>query len=1110
MSDQVPGRFDVRGVRWPVGRGAAVGFPGLVGVLVSLAAVRRGRRASVVSKRAGVVMDCAEGLLVGLLNAETGQRGFLLTGRPEYLGPYHVGSRAAERDLAALAAASGSDARLAAEFSVVGPLVAEKLAELARTVALEQSGARSSAMAVVNTNAGKRAMDAIRERIAVIDRRAGQLERSAREAADRAQDLALVIDALLIALALTFTARARAARDRAFEELEGEARLERALGEVAAGAAGEPDEGELAGLIAARLFDLFDARSAAVVRAEQECLRIIGYHGPTPYPEQMGWEEASSSAQAIRSGALARVEDYGTDQGAVARFVVAQGVNCGMSVPVRMAGRVWGCLTVTTTREGGFMTGQERWLERFASLTSAALASARARTQLRAEARLEGALRDVALASTSGRLDERALGQVVADRVADLLHAPNTAVARFDEGWMTMLGYHGEAEVPGKVPFGEPSVVDEVRLTGATVRVRDFDALDGRLAQRVALESGVSCAVGVPVFVEGAVWGAVIAGSAEATLSPDMEGALERFAELVSVALANSQAQARLREEAQLEGALREVAAATAGGELDAHELFTLIATRAGEVMNASAAAILSVEGTRVTPVGAYGLDRLPAALPFTKGAATSVAWATGRSARVEDFDALGGGDAASDAVADGHRSALATPVSLRGRQWGLIAVANTDPYSFPPGAETVLERFAGIIAVALAQASAQAELQRQASTDGLTGLLNHRSFQEHLQHEFARARRHDRPLSLVVFDLDAFKLVNDLHGHSAGDRALEAVGRALAREQRAGDIPARVGGDEFAVIAPETTAEEALVLAERMRAAVTEALDQLALPVTLSAGVTDLTHAQTMRDLFHLADSALYHAKHHGRDRVELYTPGVENDFAARDSHRRLVAHNGIAALLRASDAKDAHTSRHSERVAHIAAQLAARLGWPAERCDRLHEAARLHDVGKIAVPDGILRKPGELTAEEYEHVKTHARLGAQIAAGVLDAEQVSWIHSHHERPDGQGYPDALTTPDIPDGALIIAAADAYDAITTGRPYKAAISPTDAIAEMRLHTGTQFDATLINELEDWARYHENGAGRDAASVQPIAPAPATADPVQDATSPSERQQRSA
>lgn len=881
MSDQVPRRVDASGMRFTVGRGAAVGLPGLVGVLVSLAAVRRRRRASLVTQRAGVVMACADRLLVGLLNAETGQRGFLLTGRPEYLEPYHAGSRAAERGLAALAAASGSDVRLAAEVSVLRPLVAEKLAELARTVALEQSGARSSAVALVNTNAGKRAMDAIRERIAVIDRRAGQLERSARDAADRAQDLALVIDGLLLALALTFTARARAAsnrahaaRERALEELAGEARLERALGEVAGGAAGEPDEGELAALIAARLLDLFDARSAAVVRAEEECLRIIGYHGPAPYPERMGWEEASSSAQAIRSGALARVEDYGPDQGAVAQFIAAQGVRCGISVPVRMAGRVWGCLTVTTTREGGFAAGQERWLERFASLTSAALASARARTELRQEARLEGALRDVALASTSGRLDERALGQLVADRVADLLHAPNTALARFDEGWMTMLGYHGAVEVPGRVPFGEPSVVDEVRLTGATVRVRDFDALDGRLAQRVALESGVRCAVGVPVFVQGAVWGAVIAGSAEATLGPDMEGALERFAELVSVALANSQAQARLREEARLEGALREVAAATAGGELDAHELFTLIATRAAEVTDASAAAILSVDGTRVTPVGTYGLDRLPDALPFTKGAATSVAWQTGRSARVEDFDALGGVDASSDAVADGHRSALATPVSLHGRPWGLIAVANTDPYSFPPGGETVLERFAGIIAVALAQANAQAELQRQASTDGLTGLLNHRSFQEHLQHEFARAHRHDRPLSLVVFDLDAFKLVNDLHGHSAGDRALEAVGRALAREQRAGDIPARVGGDEFAVIAPETTAEEALVLAERMRAAAAAALDQLALPATLSAGVTDLTHAQTMRDLFHLADSALYHAKHHGRDRVELYTP--------------------------------------------------------------------------------------------------------------------------------------------------------------------------------------------------------------------------------------------
>ena len=126
--------------------------------------------------------------------------------------------------------------------------------------------------------------------------------------------------------------------------------------------------------------------------------------------------------------------------------------------------------------------------------------------------------------------------------------------------------------------------------------------------------------------------------------------------------------------------------------------------------------------------------------------------------------------------------------MSLHGRQWGLIAVANKDPYSFPPGAETVLIGLPGSSLSRSRRPAPRLSCERQASTDGLTGLLNHRSFQEHLQHEFARARRHDRPLSVVVFDLDAFKLVNDLHGHSAGDRVLEAVGRVIAREQRAGE----------------------------------------------------------------------------------------------------------------------------------------------------------------------------------------------------------------------------------------------------------------------------------------------------------------------------------
>ena len=380
-----------------------------------------------------------------------------------------------------------------------------------------------------------------------------------------------------------------------------------------------------------------------------------------------------------------------------------------------------------------------------------------------------------------------------------------------------------------------------------------------------------------------------------------------------------------------------------------------------------------------------------------------------------------------------------------------------------------MLERFAGLVALALTHADTLATLQRQASTDGLTGLLNHRSFQQQLDHEFARAKRHNRALSLVMFDLDGFKLVNDLHGHAAGDRVLEAVGRTLERRRRSSDITARVGGDEFALIAPETAAEDALAVAERLRAAAAAAVDETGLSVTVSAGVTDVTVATTQRDLFHLADSALYHAKHHGRDQAVRYAPEADHRAAAAQREGHVRALPGLSSLVRAIEAKDSPAQRHAQRVATIATQLALGEGWSAERCARLREAALLHDVGKLGVPDIILTKSGELTDEEYEQVRRHADLGAQIAEGLLDPEQVSWVRGHHERPDGHGYPDALPAAHIPDGALLLAVADAYDTMTSGRPYKSAMTPNEAITEMRRHSGTQFDGELLDLLEQWA-----------------------------------------
>ena len=174
------------------------------------------------------------------------------------------------------------------------------------------------------------------------------------------------------------------------------------------------------------------------------------------------------------------------------------------------------------------------------------------------------------------------------------------------------------------------------------------------------------------------------------------------------------------------------------------------------------------------------------------------------------------------------------------------------------------------------------------------------------------------------------------------------------------------------------------------------------------------------------------------------------------------------MQAMTRAIVAKDGSTREHAEQVARVAEQVAGALGWNPERCARLREAALVHDVGTLAVSDAILHKDGEFTPEEYQQVKTHAAIGAHMTEGLLNDEQVRWVRSHHERPDGGGYPGGLAGQDIPDGARVLAVADAYDAITSPRSYKLQMRPADAVAELRRCAHSQFDPTAVDALADY------------------------------------------
>ena len=357
-----------------------------------------------------------------------------------------------------------------------------------------------------------------------------------------------------------------------------------------------------------------------------------------------------------------------------------------------------------------------------------------------------------------------------------------------------------------------------------------------------------------------------------------------------------------------------------------------------------------------------------------------------------------------------------------------------------------------------------------QSNRDALTGLLNHRSFHTALAAEVEAAHRRGTDLSLVVFDIDDFRLINDRCGHEAGDSVLRQLAERLDNRLRNEDHLARIGGEEFACLLPDATGTAAWLVAERAR----EMVEQLTFPgvgaVTVSAGVCDLAHAATAAELLRLADGALYWAKTHGRNSVARYQPdlmdvlSVEDRAAQAERARTLSA---VAALARAVDAKDPSTHRHSERVGTIAGAIAERLGWDHHAMLLLREAALVHDVGKIGVPDSILTKPGPLTHDEFDVMKTHAALGAQIVRDVLTADQTLWVLHHHERWDGDGYPERLAGINIPEGARIMAVADAWDAMTAHRAYRRALATEEALHILRTGAGAHWWADAITAALD-------------------------------------------
>jgi diguanylate cyclase (GGDEF)-like protein/putative nucleotidyltransferase with HDIG domain len=373
------------------------------------------------------------------------------------------------------------------------------------------------------------------------------------------------------------------------------------------------------------------------------------------------------------------------------------------------------------------------------------------------------------------------------------------------------------------------------------------------------------------------------------------------------------------------------------------------------------------------------------------------------------------------------------------------------------------------LLAIALYQRSTFRELRamRLALTDPLTGLGNHRHFHDRLERELADSRAQGYPLSLCLVDIDDFKRINDRFGHPGGDKVLAQLSTNL----RQGGEAFRLGGDEFAILLPGRDEEGARIAAEAIVERIAFVDLPPAGPITISAGIATVPEEELGRDeLVRRSDSALYWAKEYGKNQVRVYRPDVveiaelKRLAAGPDRAARFRA---AASLAKAVDARDAYTGSHSERVADLAARIAARLGVDREQVELTRLAGSLHDLGKLAIPEEILRKPGPLSETERLVLERHPQIGFRMLESLGVDPVADWVLHHHERWDGSGYPDGVAGDSIPLGARIIFVADAYDAMTSDRVYRDRLTDDETIAELADCSGTQFDPDVVAALAE-------------------------------------------
>ncbi|MFH1651800.1 MAG: diguanylate cyclase [Chloroflexota bacterium] len=414
-----------------------------------------------------------------------------------------------------------------------------------------------------------------------------------------------------------------------------------------------------------------------------------------------------------------------------------------------------------------------------------------------------------------------------------------------------------------------------------------------------------------------------------------------------------------------------------------------------------------------------------------------------------------------------GVRSLVCLPLLVKGEAIGSLTIASRNRDAYSRQHLMLLEQLAFQTAMPVENARLYAQVEQKARVDELTGLLNRRSLDELIVNEIGRHSRYGGIFSLIILDLDNFKAYNDNYGHLAGDHLLQQIGIILKGAVRTADQAFRYGGDEFAILLPQTAVDAADRVAQRVRRQIALKVKSDQVPITASLGLACWpADGVTPNEIISSADAALYHAKRGGGNRSHCASGMLLNLEELPVVPNKSKEDNGILntiyALAATVDARNPSSTDHSQKVNEYTQTLANALKLSSRDKNRLEIAALLHDIGKLGISDTILNKPDKLDEQEWVIIKEHPRLGAVIASRARQlAPCIAGILHHHERYDGTGYPKGLRGDQIPLDARILAIADAYTAMTSFRPYSETLSREDALAEIEGGAGSQFDPHL-------------------------------------------------